>query len=99
MPQARLGLSKYVSVFVCTYADLCRDRRRRLRPHLYSDLCRDPYHKPYAALNRALFQKPFEKQNPALSRRLYGLKYRSLYDLVNRAPYRETWPPVRPVGR
>jgi len=44
---------------------------------------------PHPALNRASFQKPFEKPIPALFRWLNGLKYPSLYDLVNLAPYRE----------
>jgi len=44
----------------------------------------------YPAQNRASFQKPPGKPNPALFHRLYGLKYRSLFDLVNLAPYRET---------
>jgi hypothetical protein len=64
-----------------------------------SDLYLDLSNKLFAALNRALFQKPFAKPNPALSPQLYGLKYRSLFDLVNLAPYRETQPPGRPLGR
>jgi hypothetical protein len=55
-----------------------------------SDLYRDLYREPYPALNRASLQKPLGKPNPALFRWLYGLKYRSLFDLVNLAPYRET---------
>jgi hypothetical protein len=72
------------------YADLRRALRRHVRRHLCRDLYRNPYHEPYATLNRASLRKAFEKPNPALLRWLYGLKYRSLYDLVNLAPYRET---------
>jgi len=60
----------------------------RLQPYL--DLNLNLNLPSYPALNRASFQKPFEKPNPALFPLLYGLKYRSLYDLVNLAPYRET---------
>jgi hypothetical protein len=61
-----------------------------VRRHLNRDPYRNPYHEPYAALNRASFLKPSGKPNPELFHRLYGLKYRSLFDLVNLAPYRET---------
>jgi hypothetical protein len=70
-----------------------------VRPQLYLDLNLNLNLTSYPPLNRASFQKPFEKLNPALFHQLYGLKYRSLSDLVNLAPYRETWPPGRPVGR
>jgi hypothetical protein len=77
-------------VYDRTYAGLCRALRRHVRLRLYCDLCRDLYHEPYPTLNRASFQKPLEKPNPALFRWPYGLKYRSLFDLVYLAPYRET---------
>ena len=85
-----LCLSKDVAVYVQTYAELCRDLRRHLR--LFPNLNLNPvlYLNLYLNLDLFLFQKPFEKPNPALFRWLYGLKYRSLYDLVNLAPYRET---------
>ena len=92
-------LSKYVSGYVRTYAGLCRALRRRLRLFLNLNLNLNLNLSSYAALNRASLQKPFEKPNPTLFHRLDGLKYRSLYDLVNLAPYRQTQPPGRPVGR
>ncbi len=61
-----------------------------MRLRLCIDLCLDLYREPYPTLNRASFRKPFAKPNPALFRWLYGFKYRSLYDLVNLAPHRET---------
>ena len=70
-----------------------------LRRHLYPDLNLNLDLRLYPALTRALFQKPFEKPNPALFRRFYGLKYRSLFSLVNLAAYRRTQPGGRPLGR
>jgi len=78
---------------------LCHALRRHVRRQLYLDLDLNLNSRLYPALNRASFQKPFVKPYPALLRWPYGLKYRSLYDLVNPAPYRETWPPGRPLGR
>jgi hypothetical protein len=56
-----LCLSKFVSVFVSTHADLCRDGRRhlRLRPNLNLDPNLNLA--PYPVLNRASFRKLFEK--------------------------------------
>ena len=71
--------------------------------HLNDDLGgnrnQEPYPAPNHALIRNLVRKPVEKPNPSLFPWLYGLKYWSLCDLVNHAPYREIWPPGRPVGR
>jgi hypothetical protein len=61
-----------------------------VRLHLYLDLNLNLNLWPYPAQNRASFQKPFGRPNQALFHRLCGLKYRSLFDLVNLAPYRET---------
>ena len=64
-----LCFSKYLSPFICTYAGLCRDRRRHVRPHLnlvlLLDLDLDLNLSLYLNLNLFLFQKPFEKPNPS----------------------------------
>ncbi len=60
-----LCFSKYSSPFVCTYPDLCRNRRRHVRPLLYLDLNLNLYLYLYLylclSLNIFLFQKPFQK--------------------------------------
>ena len=64
----------YISLFVRTYADLCRDRRRHARQHLnlnlYLYLYLYLYLMPYPAPNRTLFlnlfRKSFLRSNPAL---------------------------------
>jgi len=85
-----LCLSKYISVFVWSHTELCRDRRRRVRLFPNLNLNLNLSLPSYPALNRVPLQKPFEEPNPTLLHQLYGLKYRSLYDLVNLAPYRKT---------
>ena len=62
--------SKYVSVFVRTYADLCRDRRRHARLLLNLNLNLNLNLVLYPAPNRTLFLNLFRKSflgsNPAL---------------------------------
>jgi hypothetical protein len=94
-----LCLARYIAVWVWTYAGLCRALRRHVCLRLYLDLNLNLNSRLCPPLNRALFQKLLEKPNPALFPQLYGLKYRSLLDLANLAPYRETQPPGRPLGR
>ena len=77
-------------MFVWTYPDLYRDRRRRVRLRLNLNLNLDLNLAPNLNLDLFLFQKSFEEPNPTLFHQLYGLKYRSLYDSVNLAPYRKT---------
>ncbi len=98
-----LCLSKYLSVFVSTYAGLCRASRRHARRHLRlrlnSDLCRDLYREPHAALNRALLSKPFQKPFLSSFRSLHDFWNPSLLGLVNPAPYRKTQPTGQSLGR
>ena len=78
-----LCFSKYVSVFVWTYADLCRDRRRHARRHVYRELCRAPC----PALNPKSLAKPFtksyKKSNASLFASFSRFKYRMLKALMN----------------
>jgi len=94
-----LCVSKYLSVFVWTYAELCRDLRRHLRPHRYRELLR----KPYPALNQKPltkpFQKSFQKLFASLFGSLYGSKNPSLKSSANLASHRKTQPPGQSVGR
>jgi hypothetical protein len=56
-----LCLSKYLSVFVWTYAGLCRDRRRHARLRLNLNLNLSLNLALNLNLNLFLFKKPFEK--------------------------------------
>ena len=62
--------SKYVSLFVRTYPDVCRDRRRHLRLRLNLNLNLNLNLVLYPAPNRAsfhnLFRRLFLRSNPAL---------------------------------
>ena len=92
-------LSKYIAVYVWTYAGLCRPLRRHVRLCLNLDLNLNLNLGPYPALNRAPFQKPLEKPNPALFGWLYGFKCLLLYDPVNLARYLQVQQGERSVGR
>ena len=97
--ESALCLSKYVAVYVWTYAGLCCALRRHLRLHLYLDLDLDLNSWLYPALNRALFQKPFQKSFSSPFRSLWVLKYRSSLVLACLQPRRQTLPPRQSVGR
>ena len=100
-----LCLSKYVSVFIRTYADPCRDRRRhaRLRPNLNLNLNLNLALNlnlnlsPNLNLNLFLFQKPFQKPNPSSFRSLSGFRNRSLSVQIGVAQCPKTFPPGRPL--
>ena len=62
-PESSLCLSKYGSVYVWTYAELCRDRRRHARLRLNLNLNLNLNLVLYPALNHALFAEPFRKPN------------------------------------
>jgi hypothetical protein len=90
-----LCLSKYISVFVSTYAGPCRDRRRHARRHLnlslYLYLFLYLYLEPLAALFQKPSQKPFEKPFASLSAALtFG------FCLL---PFDFVLPPVLPPGQ
>jgi hypothetical protein len=61
--ESALCLWKYISVFVRTYAELCRDRRRHARLRLNLNLNLNLNLVLYPALNRAQVMKPFKKPN------------------------------------
>jgi hypothetical protein len=91
-----LYLSKYVSVFVSTYAELCRALRRHACLHLNSGSYLDPNKKLFAALNHALseklFQKSFQKPFRSTLGLSFGYKYQQLKALACRAACRQTLP-------
>jgi len=96
-----LRLPPYHSVYVRTYADLCRALCRHVGLPLNGDLGLDPNHKPYAALNRALFerslQKWFKRPNRSSFLSLSQFTYRSLFLQPDFAPYLKSLPPKRPL--
>jgi hypothetical protein len=59
--QNPLRLSKYLSVFVWTYAELYRDLRRHVRLHLNLDLNLNLNLWSHPALNPKLLTKPFKR--------------------------------------
>ena len=56
-----LCLSKYISVFVWSHTDLCRDPRRHARRHLNLSMYLCLYLYLYLMPHAALFERPFRK--------------------------------------
>jgi hypothetical protein len=86
-------------VFIGTYPELCRDRRRHARLRLNLNLNPNLYLYLYLYLilnlNLFLFQKPFEKPNPSSVRSLSGFRNRSFSVRIGIAPGPMTLHPGR----
>jgi hypothetical protein len=98
-----LRLSKYLSVYVWTYAGLYRALRRHLCLLLNLNLDLNLNLWQYPAPNRALFgksfEKTFERSNPLSFRSSLVLRNRASLVLACLQPPRQTLPPRQSLGR